>query len=179
MIDQKKIKEAESNVRMYLQDNMLKKEINHTAKQMYKENADLSLKTAQKLLSLEDKDYKPYLWIIVCSYYAMYYIANAVLLELGYKIGDKVSHKVTEDALIVFVRNKLKKNFLEDYKEVKDDALEIIQTKVDTLLKSFEYERGKRSMFQYEMSEEIKKEKALTSLDRAKTFIFEMGKLLK
>lgn len=62
---------------------------------------------------------------------------------------------------------------------MKDDALQITQAKVDTLLKSFEYERGKRSMFQYEMSEEVKREKALISLERAKTFIFEMGKLLK
>ena len=98
-----------------MQDNLLKKQTNETAKVMYIENADLSLETAKKLLALESKDYHPYLWVIVPSYYSMYYIANAVLLKLGYKVGDKVSHKVTADAIIVFVRNKLKKNLLEEY----------------------------------------------------------------
>jgi len=115
MLEAKRIKEAESNVRQYLQDGLLKKQTNDTAKAMYIENADLSLETAKKLLALESKDYHPYLWVIVPSYYSMYYIANAVLLKLGYKVGDKVSHKVTADAIIVFIRNKLKKNLLEEY----------------------------------------------------------------
>ena len=36
----------------------------------------------------------------------------------------------------------------------------------------------KRSIFQYESTEQIKQAKAKTSLDRAKTFIFEMKKLI-
>jgi len=36
----------------------------------------------------------------------------------------------------------------------------------------------KRSVFQYETTEEIKKAKAKTSLERAKRFAFEMEKLL-
>lgn len=102
-----RIKEAESNIRNYLEERLLKKQKNETAKEMYIENSDLSLETAKKLLALESPKYKPYLWVIVASYYAMYYIANAVLLDLGYKVGDKVSHKVTSDALIVYVRNKM------------------------------------------------------------------------
>ena len=35
MLDEKRIKEAESNVRQYLQDNLLKKQMNETAKVMY------------------------------------------------------------------------------------------------------------------------------------------------
>ena len=145
---------------------------------MYIQNSDLSLQTAQKLLSLETKEYLPYLWVIVTSYYSMYYISNAVLLNLGYKIGDKISHKVTSDALIVFARNKLNKKFLEEYEDSQQDALELISQKTDDLLKSIEYEREKRSKFQYQMDETIKKEKALTSLERAKEFVFEMKKLL-
>ena len=41
------------------------------------------------------------LWVIVISYYAMFYAANAVLLHLGYRTGEKIAHKVTSDALIV------------------------------------------------------------------------------
>ncbi|BAW31502.1 MAG TPA: hypothetical protein PLO64_07020 [Methanothermobacter sp.] len=59
------------------------------------------------------------LWVIVSSYHAMYYIANAVLYKFGYKIGHEISHKVTGDALIVFVRNKLKERFLEDFERQK------------------------------------------------------------
>lgn len=179
MIEEKRIKEAESNVRNYLNDNMLKKESNDTAKKMFFENSQNSLETAKKLMALESKDYKPYLWTLVSSYYSMFYMANAVLLQLGYRVGDKISHKVTSDALIVFVRNTLKTELLEGYEKTKEDALELISYKVDTLMKSFDWEREKRSKFQYQMDEQIKKEKALTSLNRAIEFLFEMNKLLK
>lgn len=178
MLDKKRIKEAESNVKQYLEEGLLKKTKNETAKKMYIENSNLSLETAKKLLELEDANYKPYLWTIVASYYAMFYLANAVLLELGYKVGGKISHKITADALIVFVRNKLKKELLESYEETKEDALELISSKVDTLIQSFNFELQKRSKFQYQMDEEVKKGKATTSLERAKTFVFEMKKLL-
>lgn len=178
MLSEKRIKEAKSNVKQYLEEDLLKKQKNETAKEMYIENSNLSLETAQKLLSLETEDYKPYLWIIVSSYYAMYYIANAVLLDLGYKVGDKISHKVTSDALIIFVRGRLKKGMVEGYEDTKEDALELISSKADSLLQSFDYEREKRSKFQYQMDEQAKKSKALTSLERAKQFVFEMKKLL-
>ena len=178
MLDEKRIKEAESNVKRYLEENLIKKQKNETAKSMYVENSNLSLETAQKLLNLEDDNYKPYLWIIVASYYSMFYISNAVLLEFGYKVGEKIAHKVTSDALIVYIRNKLKKELLEEYEDAKEDALELISTKVDSLLENLDFERNKRSQFQYKMDEEIKKNKALTSLERAKQFVFEMKKLL-
>lgn len=178
MLSDKRIKEAESNVRRYINEALLKKEKNEAAKLMYIENSDLSLETAEKLLSLETETYKPYLWVIVSSYYSMYYIANAVLLEIGYKVGSRISHKVTSDALIVFVRDKLNKEFIEEYENLKEDALELISSRTDNLLESFDFEREKRSKFQYRMDEELKKSKALTSLERAKHFVFEMKKLL-
>lgn len=178
MLDEKRIKEAETNVKIYLKEGLLKKESNETAKEMYIKNADLSLETANRLLEMESETYKPYLWIIVTAYYAMYYIANAVLLHIGYKVGEKISHKVTSDCLIVFVRKKLKEELLEDYEKIKEDALEIESTKINMLIESFELERIKRSGFQYKMGEEIKKARALTSLERAKRFVFEMKKIL-
>ena len=165
-------------MRQYLQDDLLKKQVNSTAKMMYTENCEVSLQTAQKLLALETKEYNPSLWVIVASYYSMFYISNAVLLNLGYKVGDKVSHKVTADALIVFVRNKLQKKLLEDYEETKEDALELMSSKADSLLQSLEYEREKRSKFQYQMDEQAKRGKAVTSFERAKEFVFEMKRLL-
>ncbi|HLC80543.1 MAG TPA: hypothetical protein VJG31_02115 [Candidatus Nanoarchaeia archaeon] len=178
MLDEKRVKEAESNVRQYLQEGLLKKQANETAKMMYTENSELSLQTAQKILSLESKEYSPYLWVIVTSYYSMYYIANAVLLKQGYKVGEKISHKVTADALVVFVRNRLKKQLLEGYENTQEDALELMSQKTDNLLKSLDYEREKRSKFQYQMDERAKREKAAISLNRAKEFVFELKKLV-
>jgi|SRR3989338_6226486 len=178
MLDERRIREAEANVRQYLQEGLLKKQTNNTARLMFVENGDSALQTAQKLLGLESKEYNPALWVIVASYYAMYYTANAVLLTFGYKVGEKISHKVTADALIVFVRSRLKKRLLEAYEETKEDALELMSQRVDTLLQSFDYEREKRSRFQYQMDEQAKREKAMTSLERAKVFVFEMKKLL-
>ena len=178
MLSDKRIKEAESNVKRYLAERLLKKQMNETAKEMYIENSNLSLETAQKLLSLENQTYQPYLWVIVSSYYAMYYIANAVLLKIGYKVGDKISHKVTADSLNVFARNKLEKELIEEYEIIKKDAMELTSSKADSLLESLDFEMEKRSKFQYQMDEKVKKSKALTSLERAKQFVFELKKLL-
>ena len=68
---------------------------------------------------------------------------------------------------------------LEEYEKIRDDALEIASARAEEIIKSYDYERGKRSQFQYGMSEAIKKQKAQTSLARAKEFVFEMRKLLK
>ena len=73
------------------------------------------------------------LWVIVSSYYSMYYIANAVLLKLEYKVGSAVSHKVTSDALIVFVRDKLKNSILEDFEDAKAEAMELTNLTDDIL----------------------------------------------
>ena len=62
--------------------------------------------------------------------------------------------------------------------DVKEDALELISYKTDSLLQSLDFEREKRSKFQYQMDEQAKQGKAVTSLERAKGFVFEMKKLL-
>jgi len=48
MLSEKRIKEAELNVKRYLNEGLLKKQKNETAKLMYVENSDLSLETAKK-----------------------------------------------------------------------------------------------------------------------------------
>jgi len=176
MLDQERIKKAEKNLKRYTEDNLLfryekfRSEILDTYKRNYKESLDVAKK-------LFDEGFSN-LWVIVCSYYSMYYIANAVLYKIGYKVGSKVSHRVTSDALIVFVRNKLKKSLLKDYEDAKEEALDIIGRKTDEIISSFGRELEKRAVFQYETTEEIKKSKAETSLERAKRFVFEMEKLV-
>lgn len=179
MLDNRRIREAEANVRRYLEEGLLKKQQNETAKAMYLENSELSLQTAKKLLQSETEEWKPYLWIMVTSYYAMYYIANAVLLQKGYRVGDRISHKVTNDALIVLIRDKLRQQLLEEFEDSREDALELTAQQTDTLLQTLDHERTKRSKFQYQMDEQAKRGKALTSFERAKTFVFELKKLLR
>ena len=175
MIDKERKKEAQQNFAHYLQNRLIKKEKNDTAKAMYTKNADLSLNLAEECMN---SSLKPYVWVVVISYYSMFYIANAVLLELGYKTGDKVVHKVTNDALIVLVMDKLKKGMLEEYETAKEDALEIASIKSDEVIEFYGLEMSKRSRFQYDMTESIQEQKANTSLKRARQFMLEMKKLL-
>lgn len=175
MIDAKRKKEAQQNFSQYLQDGLVKKEKNETAKEMYLKNADLSLNLAEECMN---SNLKPYLWVVVVSYYSMFYIANAVLLELGYKTSDKIVHKVTNEALLVLVIDKIKKGLLEEYENAKEDALQIASIKSDEIIESYSLEMDKRSRFQYDMTESIQEQKANTSLKRAKQFMLEMKKLL-
>ncbi|MDD4878452.1 MAG: hypothetical protein PHO02_05455 [Candidatus Nanoarchaeia archaeon] len=175
MTDAKSKKESMQNFAQYLKNGLLKKENNETAKLMYIKNAELSLGLAEECMN---SPLKPYIWVVVISYYSMFYIANAVLLELGYKTGDKIVHKVTNDALIVLVTDKIKKGLLEDYEDAKQDALEIASIKSDEIIELYSLEMGKRSRFQYNMALSVQEQKANTSLQRARVFMLEMKKLL-
>jgi uncharacterized protein (UPF0332 family) len=143
---------------------------------MYIKNSDLSINVAERLM--RDLEIKPYLWVIVCSYYSMFYIANAVLLKLGYKMGEEDVHRVTNEALIAIIFERIKRSLLEEYEEAMENALEIASSKANELFENYEREKSKRKIFQYDMDEEIKKGKAETSLKRAKEFIFEIKKLI-
>jgi uncharacterized protein (UPF0332 family) len=82
MIDEHRRKQARLNFAKYLEDGDIKNEKNELAKQKYIENAEISLKVAAELM---ESGLRPHIWVVVTSYYSMFYIANAVLLELGYK----------------------------------------------------------------------------------------------
>jgi len=175
MIDKERKEKALKNFAQYLQDRLIKKEKNDAAKAMYIKNANLSLNLAEECMN---SNLKPYIWVVVISYYSMFYIANAVLLELGYKTGSKIVHKVTNEALIVLVMAKIKKGLLEEYENAKEDALEIASIKSDEIIALYGLEMEKRSRFQYNMAESIQEQKANTSFKRAKQFMLEMKKLL-
>ena len=175
MLNKDKIKEAEANVIAYLNEGLLKKAVSDpNAIKVLIKNARESILSAEKLDSSKTSD----LWVIVCSYYAMFYITNAVLHKLGYKVGDKIAHKVTSDAMIVYARKKLKESMLEEYEDIKEEALNLAGLKADSLIESFEFEKGKRNKIQYTTDEIEKQSKAKTSLKRAKEFVFEMEKFL-
>src|SRR3989344_6630670 len=150
MLNNDRIKEAETNVKAYLEEGLLKKEpLNADALEVLLKNSQESTKSAEKLNTERGSD----LWIIVCSYYSMFYIANAVIRKLGYKVGEKIAHKVTADALIVHVRGKLKEGLIEEYENSKEEALNLAGIKADSLIESFDREKTKRGIIQYRTDE--------------------------
>jgi hypothetical protein len=175
MLNKSDIQEAQENVKSYLSEGLLKKSHeDRLVEAIFIKNGKESLRVADLVYKENISD----LWAIVCAYYSMYYYANAVLMKFGYKVGDKIVHKVTSEALIVFVRGKLKNSILENYAEVKEEALTIAGIKADELIESFEFERKKRGLIQYRTVESEKHSKAKTSLDRAREFNKEMERLL-
>jgi uncharacterized protein (UPF0332 family) len=175
MLDKKRIKEAEQNVKSYLNEKLLSKNsFESIVFDVLMNNSRESIETAKFLT----ENNKSNLWIIVTSYYSMFYIASAVLYKLGYKVGDKIPHKVVSDALIVFVKDKLKESLLENYEELRDEALLLAKNRAENLVETFDYERSKRGFIQYKTKEIVKTSKAETSLKRAEEFIFEMKKLI-
>ncbi len=66
----------------------------------------------------------------------MYYISNAVLYKIGYKVSGEISHKVTCDSLIYYVRDKLKSNLLKEFEDAQDEALKLTE-KLTKLLKAW------------------------------------------
>jgi uncharacterized protein (UPF0332 family) len=198
MIDERRIEEAKRNVKRYIADGLLKvndKEIKNFI-DFYLKNSETSLQTASLLFQIStdeklkeelkiSKDFECYLWVIVSSYYSMFYMALALLATEGIRVGKEIVHKVTADALINFfiVNEKLAK-LLEDYEEIRKDVMELLgkeelKRKARELISDYEYERRKRSKFQYEIGVSAKQSYARTSLERAKKFFFEIRKLIK
>ena len=171
-MDEKRVKIAENKFKNYLRDGLIKKEsFQDIIYQTYLKNAAESLNVANEIF----KNKTSSLWVVVSSYYSMFYIASAYLYKKGYKAGQEIVHQVVNEALIVLSKSDLEKHFLEEYEEEKEKAL----AASENLLKDYEFEKTKRARFQYETTEEIKEAKAKTSLERAKNFVAVIRQLLR
>jgi uncharacterized protein (UPF0332 family) len=202
MIDKERINEAKRNVKQYVDDGLLKLGDKDAPRfvDFFMANAESSLRTASILQEISDEnalkealkvgmDFESYLWVIVSSYYAMFYAATAILAKQGIRATGQIVHKVTADALIHFFgSNEKLAKLLEQYEEAQAVGLELVgreelikrmQKKVDELIIAYEGERKKRSKFQYDIGVQAKKGYAQTSLERAKDFVFEIRKLVK
>ncbi len=171
-MDEKRIKIAENNFTNYLKDGKIKKVdgFDSIVYNTYLRNARESLTVANQIFENKTSS----LWVVVTSYYSMFYMACAYLYKLGYKPGDEIVHQVVNESLIVQARHKIKNHLLEYYSEEKEKALAM----VDNYLDNYEREKGKRASFQYQTTEEIKESKSKTSLDRAKEFFELIRKIL-
>lgn len=163
-MDEKRLEIATRNFKQYLNERKIKKVDNliPLVYTTYLRNSIESLNVASQLAVNKTSS----LWVVVTSYYSMFYLARAYLYKLGYKAGNEIVHQVVNEALIVEGRHKIKNYLLEEYGEEKEKALMI----VDSYLDNYSLEKAKRASFQYETTEEIKEERALTSLRRAKEF---------
>ena len=171
-MNENRIKEAKSNIKSYLEDGLIRKQpFNKVIFDTYIKNYEESLLVAQKLFN----DRTSMLWVIVTSYYSMFYIANAYFVKKGYKIGHKIAHKVTADMLVVYLKDILVEQLIEEYDILAHEALSISENLID----NFDFERVKRSRIQYETTQSIKETKANTSLQRAKEFGKEIEKILE
>jgi len=171
-MDEKRIKIAEDNFRRYLDEGLIKKTtFQEIIYQTYLNNSRESLKVAEEL----SKNKISSLWVVVSSYYSMFYIACAYIYKKGYKAEHEIVHQIIYESLIILARRDLEKHFLEEYAEEKARALSASQNVLD----SYEFEKTKRSEFQYETTGEIKESKAETSFGRAKNFVAIMRQLLK
>jgi hypothetical protein len=202
MINKERIEEAKRNVKQYIDDDLLKINDKDAARfvDFFMANAEASLRTASILQQISDddtlketlkvgSDFESYLWVIVSSYYAMFYAATAILAKQGIKASGQLVHKVTADALIHFFWSNAKlAKLLEQYEEAQTVGLELVgreelmkkmQKKADELIVSYESERKKRSKFQYDIGIQAKRGYAQTSLERARNFVFEISKLIK
>lgn len=202
MIEKVRIDEARRNVKIYVEDGLLKTGDKDAARfvEFFMANAESSLRTASILQEISDEnslketlkvnaDFESYLWVIVSSYYSMFYAATAILAKQGIRATGQIVHKVTADALIhFFASNEKLAKLLEQYEEAQTVGLELVgreelmkrmQKKADELIISYEGERKKRSKFQYDIGVEAKRGYAQVSLERAKNFVFEIRKLLK
>ncbi len=91
-MDEKRIKQAESNFRNYLNDGKIKKtkKVDKIIYETYLRNAKERLNVANQLFENKTSS----LWVVVSSYYSMFYIACAYLYKLGYKPGSEIVHQV-------------------------------------------------------------------------------------
>ena len=171
-MDEKRIKIAERNFKSYLERGLIKKsQFEDIVYKAYVNNSLESLKVANELLSNKTSS----LWVVVSSYYSMFYIACAYLYKKGYKSSQEIVHQVVNESLIVLARKDLEKHFLEEYEEDRGVAL----SASENLLDNYELEKTKRSKFQYETTEIIKEARAKTSLERAKNFVAVVRQLIK
>lgn len=204
MIDEKRIKEVGLNIPRYLEEKLMTKEEEHKKLvDFYIKIAKTSLRVAEILFDLSknnesknklsiEKEFECHLWVTVCSYYSMFYIANGALANKGIKIGDKIIHQITSDCLIFYFikTGRLAKHFYKEYEDSMNNALEMmgsdekglkekLHQKAINLIETFDFEKKKRGDFQYKTTTSIKENMAKTSLERAKTFLYEMEKVIE
>lgn len=192
MIDDKKLREAESRVKHYFRDGIIITKQKKEFTDFFLANSDKSLNSANALYDLStDNDmqkktgyfgFDGFLWVVNACYYSMFYMARALLENSGIRIKSDLSvHSITFDAVINFfyLNGNLQKRIIEDFAEAKEEANELLgKQKADQLIEDYFWEKGKRATFTYNTKDIVIRSKAKTSVERAKRFNQEIRKIL-
>ena len=180
MLDEQKLKRIERRVPGYVRDGLITRNKEQRFVKFFLRNARNSLKTAEMLTDASPKgmadpeEYDGSLWVINASYYSMFYVARALLESAGIEIKTEQSvHGITFDAVVYYfyLNGKLQKKFVEDFAEATEEAAELLgREKAKELVESYMQERNKRGTFTYKTGAVAMKNKAFTSLERARKF---------
>ena len=193
MLDEKEIQSIKRRVERFLKERVIIKEKEKKFVEFFLNNAKNSLDSAKLLFEASTKnniknllgfpDFNGFLWVINSAYYSMFYMARALLENHGVKIKTDLSiHSVVFDALIYYfyLTGKLEKRLIEDFSDAKEEVAAILgKEKAKGLVEDYLYEKNKRGFFTYEMGAIAMRNKAQTSLDRAKKFSEEIRKIIE
>ncbi len=181
MLDEKSIEQSSRIAKELISEGKIVKPNSKTL-EFFSKQSQKTLIVAERLLELQEKEQvDTSLWVINTSYYAMFFAATSLLAYYGKKldIGQGV-HKATYHVLVhYFVKedNKLKRRLAEEYAKAVNEVEQTLQMgeqKIKELITDFDSELTKRKTFTYEVEEDAGKNKAITSLERAKKFVNEV-----
>ena len=128
---------------------------------------DLSRDPKKKSVVGVDLSFDGNTWVIVSSYYSMFYMASALLAKKGLKGSAVDIHKHVKNAFLhVYIAN----HFL-------DAALGIDYTESKEIAEDLMAERKKRSKYQYDVGTSALEKDSELSLKRARNF-FEKARVL-
>jgi len=192
MLEDKKIEEIKRNAIKNINEGLIIKTKDSKYADFFIKNAKDSLDSAKILfdISVNEKtknsfgmpNFNGFLWVINSSYYSMFYMARALLENIGVKIkSDESVHFLVFNALVYYFYStgKLEKHFIEDFENAQEESSEILgKEKAKEIISSYSNEKEKRARFTYETGEIAMKSKAETSLNRAKKFNEEIRKIL-
>lgn len=186
MLENKKLEESSSIIRMLINERKIIKPKDGTSEFFIKQSRN-SLIICERLLRLfTDERLDTNLWVINSAYYSMFFAATSLLAKFGHKINTETGvHKLTYHALVhYFINedNKLKNEIAEEYNNSIIEAEVLMQMgeeKIKELVSDFNSEMVKKKSFTYELGEIAERKKAETSYNRAKKFFVEIEKLLR
>lgn len=139
-----------------------------TAQIINKASSDDKIKEQLRL----DPTYCSFRWVIIVSYYAMFYAVTSILSLLKIKIGEKETHMATLSALYqhLVLTKLLEEKLFEKYKNAQEKSFEIIEKYTGGMVK--------RRTATYDFSKSIVEEDSQQILDDAQEIIKQM-KMLK
>lgn len=192
MLEDKKIEEAKSNAIKNISSGLFIKTKDSSHVDFFIKNAKDSLDSAKILFEVSTNDkmkniigipnFNGFLWTINSSYYSMFYMVRALLESTGVKIkSDESIHFLVFNALVYYFysNGKLEKHFIEDFENAQEESSEILgKEKAKEMISEYSSEKEKRARFTYEIGEIAMRNKAETSLNRAKKFNEEVRKVL-